>query len=119
MSTINGLPAHVLLVHAVVVLVPLTAIMLVLAAFWPSARRRATQPLSTALALQRRFVSDTSHELRTPPTLLSTRAQLLRRRLRSGASGPGVLDEAGQVSTTPNGWPPSSTTYCWPPTRPR
>ena len=58
---------------------------------------RATQPLSTALALQRRFVSDASHELRTPLTLLSTRAQLLRRRLQAGASEPGVLVEAGQV----------------------
>ena len=58
---------------------------------------RATQPLSTALALQRRFVSDASHELRTPLTLLSTRAQLLRRRLQAGASEPGALVEAGQV----------------------
>jgi signal transduction histidine kinase len=45
--------------------------------------RRATLPLSSALALQRRFVSDASHELRTPLTLLSTRAQLLRRNLRA------------------------------------
>ncbi len=44
--------------------------------------RRAVRPLSTALALQRRFISDASHELRTPLTLLSTRAQLLRRGLR-------------------------------------
>jgi len=39
-STINGLPAHVLLVHAVVVLVPLAALLAVLAALWPTARRR-------------------------------------------------------------------------------
>ncbi len=44
--------------------------------------RRAVRPLSTALALQRRFISDASHELRTPLTLLSTRAQLLRRELK-------------------------------------
>ena len=37
---INGLPLHVLLVHAVVVLVPLTALGLVLSALWPAARRR-------------------------------------------------------------------------------
>lgn len=43
--------------------------------------RRAVVPLSTALSLQRRFISDASHELRTPLTLLSTRAQLLRRQL--------------------------------------
>ncbi|MGN8246886.1 hypothetical protein ACTHAM_000554 [Cellulomonas soli] len=37
---VNGLPAHVLLVHAVVVLVPLAALMAVLAAAWPAARRK-------------------------------------------------------------------------------
>ncbi|HTK66618.1 MAG TPA: hypothetical protein VL595_29860 [Pseudonocardia sp.] len=40
MSTINGLPAHVILVHAVVVLVPLSAVFLLLIAFWPAARQR-------------------------------------------------------------------------------
>ncbi|MEW1776831.1 DUF2231 domain-containing protein [Streptomyces sp. NPDC086777] len=40
MSTVNGLPAHVLLVHVVVVLVPLTALALVAAALWPRAARR-------------------------------------------------------------------------------
>lgn len=37
---VRGLPAHVLLVHAVVVLVPLSALLLVLAAVLPSARAR-------------------------------------------------------------------------------
>ncbi|MEK6441609.1 hypothetical protein [Pseudonocardia sp. T1-2H] len=37
---INGLPAHVLLLHAVVVLVPLTSLLVVGTAFWPAARRR-------------------------------------------------------------------------------
>ncbi|MGW7422097.1 DUF2231 domain-containing protein [Streptomyces sp. NPDC054813] len=40
MSTVNGLPAHVLLVHIVVVLVPLAALALVTAALWPRAARR-------------------------------------------------------------------------------
>ncbi|MFJ5228428.1 DUF2231 domain-containing protein [Kitasatospora sp. NPDC088391] len=40
MSTINGLPAHVLLVHAVVVLVPLTALALIVCALLPAAARR-------------------------------------------------------------------------------
>lgn len=36
----NGLPIHVLVTHFVVVIVPLTALCLVLAAAWPAARRR-------------------------------------------------------------------------------
>ncbi|MCW7942585.1 membrane protein [Streptomyces hygroscopicus] len=40
MSLVNGLPAHVLFVHFVVVLVPLTALALVAGALWPSAARR-------------------------------------------------------------------------------
>ncbi|MCI3271469.1 DUF2231 domain-containing protein [Streptomyces cylindrosporus] len=40
MSLVNGLPAHVLLVHFVVVLVPLTSLALVVAALWPRAARR-------------------------------------------------------------------------------
>lgn len=39
MTTINGVPAHALLVHAVVVLVPLTALLVVLIALWSAARR--------------------------------------------------------------------------------
>jgi hypothetical protein len=49
MSTINGLPAHVLLVHVIVVFVPLTAGLLILSALWPAARRRLIW-LVTALA---------------------------------------------------------------------
>jgi hypothetical protein len=40
MTTIGGLPAHILLVHAVVGLVPASALVLVLVAVWPAARRR-------------------------------------------------------------------------------
>ena len=39
MTEINGLPAHVLLVHFVVVLVPLTALLVIVCALWPAARR--------------------------------------------------------------------------------
>ncbi|MEJ8279053.1 hypothetical protein [Pseudonocardia spirodelae] len=49
-STIAGLPAHILLVHAVVVLVPLTALALVLVAVWPAARARLVWP-TVALAV--------------------------------------------------------------------
>ena len=40
MTTIAGLPAHALLVHAIVVLAPLTALLEILCALWPAARRR-------------------------------------------------------------------------------
>ncbi|WP_328349763.1 HAMP domain-containing histidine kinase [Mycobacterium sp. NBC_00419] len=43
--------------------------------------RRSVQPLAQALALQRRFVADASHELRAPLTVLHTRAQLLAHRV--------------------------------------
>ena len=40
MSNLMGLPAHPLIVHAVVVLVPLTAVGLFLSAVWPAAREK-------------------------------------------------------------------------------
>jgi hypothetical protein len=40
MTTIAGMPAHALLVHAIVVLAPLVALLEILCAFWPAARRR-------------------------------------------------------------------------------
>jgi hypothetical protein len=40
MSTFNGLPAHILLNHFVVVLAPLTAVLAIVCALWPAARRR-------------------------------------------------------------------------------
>ncbi|MDZ7886091.1 MAG: DUF2231 domain-containing protein [Mycobacterium sp.] len=40
MNTIAGIPAHPLLVHGVVALAPLTALLLILCAFWAAARRR-------------------------------------------------------------------------------
>jgi signal transduction histidine kinase len=46
--------------------------------------RRSIRPLSEALALQRRFVADASHELRAPLTVLHTRVQMLARRFDDG-----------------------------------
>ena len=46
--------------------------------------RRAVRPLEGALRLQRTFVADASHELRTPLTALSSRVQLLQRRIARG-----------------------------------
>lgn len=46
--------------------------------------RRSIRPLTDALARQRRFVADASHELRAPLTVLHTRIQLLGRRFEDG-----------------------------------
>jgi hypothetical protein len=40
MSTFDGLPAHILLNHFVLVLAPLSAVLAILCALWPAARRR-------------------------------------------------------------------------------
>ncbi|MGW5048523.1 DUF2231 domain-containing protein [Streptomyces griseoluteus] len=40
LTVINGLPAHVLFVHFVIVLVPLSALALVICAAWPAGARR-------------------------------------------------------------------------------
>lgn len=40
MTTITGIPAHALLVHAIVVLAPMVALLEILCAFWLAARRR-------------------------------------------------------------------------------
>ena len=51
--TVNGVPAHVLLVHAVVVLVPLSALLVVITVLWPAARQRLgfITPLVTLVAV--------------------------------------------------------------------
>ena len=59
--------------------------------------RRAVTPLVGALALQRRFVADAGHELRTPLTLLSTRAQMLQRRVSGDSDVDGLVTDARQL----------------------
>ena len=52
-TQINGLPAHVLLIHLVIAAVPLAALFVVLHALWPAARRRLgiVTPLVALVAL--------------------------------------------------------------------
>ena len=76
MSTINGLPAHVLLVHFVVVLMPLTAVYVVAAAFWRGLRDLLWWVgvlLAAGLVVLCRLTQQAgewfSHYLGNPPTL--------------------------------------------------
>lgn len=52
-TRIGGLPAHALLVHLAVVLVPVAALLVVLSGWWPAARRRLglATPAAALLAL--------------------------------------------------------------------
>ena len=61
--------------------------------------RRSIRPLGRALALQRRFVADASHELRAPLTVLHTRAQLLARRAESHDVDPGLREQLNGLVT--------------------
>ena len=60
-TEINGLPAHVLLIHVLIAAVPLGALLVVLHAVWPAARRRLgiVTPLVSLVALV--FVPITTH----------------------------------------------------------
>jgi hypothetical protein len=75
MDTVNGLPAHVLLVHAVVVLLPLAALLLVLTTLWPAVRHRLAGPNAILAVLVVVLVPLTTSagewlEQRTPPSAL-------------------------------------------------
>jgi hypothetical protein len=52
-TVIDGLPAHVLLIHVIVVLVPLGALFTALSALWPAARHKLgfISPLTCLIAL--------------------------------------------------------------------
>ncbi|MEI7717873.1 MAG: HAMP domain-containing sensor histidine kinase [Mycobacterium sp.] len=62
--------------------------------------RRSVRPLAQALALQRRFVADASHELRAPLTVLHTRAQLLAHRVGTGDLAAAKKDADALVADT-------------------
>lgn len=82
MTTVNGLPAHVLLVHAIVVLLPLAALLLVLSALWPAARAKLAGPNAILAVLVVVLVPITTDagewlERRVDPTpLLRTHTEL-------------------------------------------
>lgn len=62
--------------------------------------KRSVRPLAQALALQRRFVADASHELRAPLTVLHTRAQMLARRAADGDAAAVSKDADALVADT-------------------
>ena len=71
---INGLPAHALLVHLVVVLLPLTSAAAVLVSAWPAAQRKLTflVPLGAvvgalAVPITTRAGNDLATKLGNPP----------------------------------------------------
>jgi uncharacterized membrane protein len=51
MNVVNGLPAHVLLVHFMVALAPLTALLEIACALWPAVRRGQVVWLTLILAI--------------------------------------------------------------------
>ena len=82
MSTINGLPAHILLVHAIVVLLPLSALLLAVSAIWEKTRRRLAGPNAILAVLVLLLVPVTTNagewlERRVPRTdVLSAHTEL-------------------------------------------
>jgi hypothetical protein len=60
-TVISGLPAHVLLIHVIIILIPLGALFTVLSAVWPAARHKLgfISPLTCLIALI--FVPITTH----------------------------------------------------------
>jgi hypothetical protein len=61
LTEFHGLPLHVLLVHFVVVLVPLTALALVVCSVWPPAARRLGLVLPLLALVTLAFVPVTTH----------------------------------------------------------
>ncbi|MDR2975347.1 MAG: HAMP domain-containing histidine kinase [Propionibacteriaceae bacterium] len=84
-------------IWAVAILAFVSLIVTPLVAWWVA--RRATKPLSEALRLQRHFVADASHELRTPLTALSSRVQILQRRLAAGKPIEDIADQLRNDTT--------------------
>lgn len=79
LTEIAGIPSHPLLVHAAVVLLPLAALALVVAAWWPAARARlgAGLPvLALAAALACYLAKESGEQLEKRPSMEGMREQI-------------------------------------------
>ena len=79
LTEIAGIPSHPLLVHGAVVLLPLAALALLLAAWWPAARARlgAGLPVLALVAAVACYLAKESGErLEKLPSMASMRAQI-------------------------------------------
>jgi len=75
MNVINGLPAHALLLHVAVVLVPLTALLEIVCGLWPAARRGQLLWLTLVMAVATMVLTPITinagqwlYDLRTKPS---------------------------------------------------
>lgn len=67
MTTVNGLPVHVLLVHFIVVLAPLTPVLAILCAVWPAAGQRLVWLIATNSRSVIWAAANTTRTLRRSP----------------------------------------------------
>ena len=92
----NGLPLHILIVHAVVIVVPVAAIVVLLAAVWPRARRwfGLVTPILGVVAAALVYVAKEAGEwLEGPPARLPAHPEARRARRHPAAVG----DRAGRA----------------------
>ncbi len=79
LTEIAGIPSHPLLVHAAVVLLPLAALALVVAAWWPAARARlgvGLPVLALVAALACYLAKESGEQLEKRPSMEGMREQI-------------------------------------------
>src|SRR4051794_35299465 len=124
MTTVNGLPAHILFVHAIVVLLPLTALLLVLTAVSAAARRRLAGPnaiLSVAVVAIVPLTTSAGEWLqyRVPDSaLLRDHTELVTRPSSTPSRSPCSRWSSGGATGRPPPRRQAATMHRWPGARP-